>query len=417
MMRYHLLFCLLILVCGGAGRAETFAFRVGTPTLTVSKKAPVLHYHTLDLTREPGATIDRLPPKLKTPYYGTLSLGPQGTPTNINLAVEETPGQPPIFLVDTSGAGEFSHDKPVKMEPFAYKMPDGATRTEYKGETTVYARYGDGVVALTLALDWLDPADVRRNGGKAELLYTLTPSRIGAVKLGAETYDALLVDSNAVGDFRLRPNSGVLLCLDVNHSGQIDRYGESFDISHPFNLKGVTYEVTDSEVSGQSLTIEKSAQTVAEILPPPDLRPGQKVLPFTATTLDGKTVNFPADYRGRKVILVFWASWCGDCQEELPHLLAAYAKFHAQGVDALGVSMDHPDSRTKLTAFMTEKKITWPQIYDGKMWQGAIAQQYAMDWIPTLLLVDGTTGKILADNDTLIGPQIEKTLAAKIGRK
>ena len=411
------LFCLLAVGFGSAGKAETFAFAVGKPALTVSKKAPVLHYHSLDFTREPGPTIEQIPPKMETPQYGTLSLGPQGTPTNINMAVEEKPGQAPIFLVDTNGAGEFSHDKPVKLEPVAYKLENGEIRTEYKGETTVWVRYGDDVISLTLALDWLDPNDVRRKGKAATLLYTLTPSRMGTVKLGAETYDALLVDTNAVGDFRLRANSGILLCLDVNHTGQIDKYGEAFDISHPFNLKGVTYEVTHSEISGQEITIEKSKQTVAEILPPPDLRVGQPVLPFTTPILDGKTINFPADFKGRKVILIFWASWCGDCQEELPYLIAAYEKYHAQGLDVLGVSMDHTDSLAKLTAFMKAQKITWPQVYDGKMWQGAIAQQYAMDWTPTLFLVDGTTGKILADNDTLIGPQIEKTLAAKIGRK
>ena len=410
------LFCLLVLGWGRAAGAETFAFRAEKPTLGVSKKAPVLHYHSMDLTAEPGATVSAIPPKLDSPRYGTLSLGPQGTPTNINFMVEERPGQAPLFLVDANGAGEFSHDKPVKMEPFAYKLAGGETRTEYKGETTVYPRYGDGVVALTLALDWLDPNDVRRKGGKATLLYTLLPSRVGTVKLGGETYDALLTDTNAVGDFRLRSNSGILLCLDRNHNGQIDKYGEAFDISRPFNIKGVTYKVTDSEVSGQALTIEKSAQAVAEILPPPDLRPSQPIPPFKATTLDGRTVDFPADFKGRKVILVFWASWCGDCQEELPYLLAAYAKYHPQGLEVLGVSMDYADSQTKLTAFMSAQKITWPQIYDGKAWQGPIAQQYAMDWIPTLLLVDGTTGKILADNDTLIGPQIEKTLATKLNQ-
>ena len=414
MKRYQSLVCLLALGWGRAARAETFAFQAGTPALKVSKNAPVLHYRSLDLTAQPGATINQIPPKMDAPRYGTLSLGPQGTPTNINLAVDERPGQAPLFLVDTNGAGDFSHEKPVKLEPFAYKLNNGETRTEYRGETPVWVRYGDGVVLLTLALDWLDPNDVRRRGGKSTLFYTLTPSRIGTVKLGSETYDALLTDTNAVGDFRLRPNSGILLCLDVNHSGQIDKYGEAFDISRPFNIKGVTYEVTNSEVSGQSLTIEKSAQTVGEIPPPPDLRPGQPILPFTATTLDGKTVHFPADFAGKPVILVFWATWCSDCQEELPSLLAAYAKYHKQGLEVLGVSMDHPDSQAKLTAFMTEKKIAWPQIYDGKSWQGAIARQYALDWIPTLILVDGTTGKILADNDTLIGPQIEKTLSAKM---
>ena len=416
MKRFQFACCLLPLVFHSAARAETFAFQGGKPALTVSKKAPVLRYHSLDTTPEPGATVSRIPPKVQAPHYGTLSLGPQGTPTNINIVIDEAESGPPRLLVDANGTGVFSA-KSVEWKPFSYKLESGETRTEYRGETPVYVRYRDDSVALTLELDWLDHGDVRRKGGKAPLLYTLQPSLYGTMKLGTETYNALLIDSNAVGDFRLRSDSGVLLCLDVNHSGQIDRYGESFDISRPFNIKGVTYQVTKCDVSGQFLDIEKSAQTALEVPPPPDLRPGQPIPPFTAATLDGKTVNFPTDFKGKTIILAFWASWCSDCQEELPYLLSAYAKHHSQGLEILGVSMDHPDSQAKLTAFMTERKIVWPQIYDGKEWRGEIAKQYALDWIPTLFLVDGTTGKILADNDTLIGPQIEKTLAAKTAAK
>ena len=143
----------------------------------------------------------------------------------------------------------------------------------------------------------------------------------------------------------------------------------------------------------------------------------KKALPFEATNTAGAAVKFPDDYKGKVVLLDFWATWCGPCVAELPNVSAAYAKFHPQGLEILSVSLDQEDAAAKLAAFTKEHQMPWPEIYDGKYWSAAVAVKYHIDSIPHAFLVDGDTGRIIADGDSLRGrqlaPAIEKALASK----
>ena len=393
--------CLAVSVCL---HADEVTLQPNAKPLKFSNRLALTHYQSLAMHH----ASDR-----DTTFSGTLELGMQANPTTVTIVVLETPDKPPVMQWTALQGDGIAAPTLVALEPFAYVLNNGEKRTEYRGTAQVNVKYGDTTVAVPLALDWLDPNDVRRRDGKNPLFYYLPPSLGGMMKLGSETYDVLLADTKSSGDFHVKPDalaSSILLCIDINHNGTIDKQGEVYDIARPFNIKGVTYQIKNVEISGTKLTVEKSAASVPEVPLPPDLRPGQHALPFKALPFNGKQVDFPTGYKGQLVLLIFWASWCGDCREELPHLLAAYDTFHAKGVAFVGVSVDQPESKDKLTAFMRENKIYWPQIYDGKYWNAAIAKQYALDWIPTLYLVDGTTGKILADNDTLIGKQIDGTL-------
>ena len=128
-------------------------------------------------------------------------------------------------------------------------------------------------------------------------------------------------------------------------------------------------------------------------------------------------MKFPGKYKGKLVLLDFWATWCGPCREELPNLTAAYKKFHGQGFEVLGVSLDQAKAEEKLAKFTKDNEMPWPQVYDGKFWSAAVAKQYGIESIPSAFLVDGETGEIVATGDRLRGTALAGTLEKALGKK
>ena len=149
----------------------------------------------------------------------------------------------------------------------------------------------------------------------------------------------------------------------------------------------------------------------------PTYTAGQKAPGFVSKTTDGKTVRFPNDYKGKVVLLDFWATWCAPCRAEVPNVVAAYEKLHGKGFEILGVSVDRDNASAKLAQFTKEQNMQWPQIYEGKYWDSMIVKMYGIPSIPRPILVDGDTGVIIAEGPDARGhklaPAVEKALAAK----
>lgn len=137
---------------------------------------------------------------------------------------------------------------------------------------------------------------------------------------------------------------------------------------------------------------------------------GQPAPIFSQTTPDGKTVSL-ADYRGKYVLVDFWASWCGPCRAENPAVTKVYNEYKGRNFDILGVSLDKPGEREKWLKAIKDDQLAWTQVSDLKGWDNAVAQRYGVRSIPQNYLV-GPDGKIVATN--LRGVELGATLAKLI---
>ena len=141
------------------------------------------------------------------------------------------------------------------------------------------------------------------------------------------------------------------------------------------------------------------------------LKPGAKFPDFQEKDLDGKALSI-SNYKGKVVLIDFWATWCGPCRAELPNVLKAYEKYHAKGFEIIGVSLD--EDKTKLTDFIKQKGMTWAQYFDGEGWSNKLAGQYGIQSIPATYLLDGQ-GNIIARD--LRGEALDDAIATALAKK
>lgn len=124
------------------------------------------------------------------------------------------------------------------------------------------------------------------------------------------------------------------------------------------------------------------------------VQPGTEAADFTITNAQYPQGVKLSSFRGRYVVLDFWASWCPDCRKDVPAMVALHEKYAPKGVEFVGISFDTDSARWQ--KFVADNAMNWTQYSELKKWKKEthIDQLYKVNWIPTTYLID-KEGKIV----------------------
>ena len=178
------------------------------------------------------------------------------------------------------------------------------------------------------------------------------------------------------------------------------------------SLLGPEFDATAMQEVFNSLTEEMrnsylGKEVAAKIQTVKKTQEGVEAADFAQPDVDGKMVKL-SDYRGKYVLVDFWASWCAPCRRENPNLVKAYEKYKEKGFEILGVSMDKAADKAKWLKAIEDDKLTWKQVADLKGWENEAGALYEVKAIPMNFLID-PTGKIIGKY--LRGEELDKKLA------
>jgi len=310
-----------------------------------------------------------------------------------------TPSSDPVngFLVlNPKGTGPKTHDyKSVYLEKGAIILnsPDSLNNAKVTGTKTndENAEYD---LAMKPVNDAYEALEKQQNDATPE-----QQKSEAFAKENSKTEKAIEAQEASVNKKFIQDHSGSYLSLNVLESYA---YGADYvDIAPLFNGLSATIQGTDA---GKKFA-ERLPKLKAVAL-------GATAPEFAEADTSGKVISL-SSFRGKFVLIDFWASWCGPCRHENPNVVKAFSHYKGQNFTIIGVSLDRPGAKDKWLAAIHKDGLTWTQVSDLKFWDSKTAGLYAVRGIPQNFLID-PNGKIIAKN--LRGEDLDNKLEELFGK-
>ena len=338
-------------------------------------------------------TVKVMPEDLEEPKVGEFSFGDRSW----LFVIDEPKDQPARLFVDTNGDGDLTNDP----EP-EYSLDEERGSVSHKG----YAKLQwDQDQLVQIGMYRFDPAKQNRESLKNAIMYYADFGYVHTLTMDGKTYTEV-----STGPTSSRQGFRV----DRDGNDDIHQKLEVIRVGTPFNFTGTTYVLS---LTNGKLSIDEASEPIEKTPLPLDLSVGQPAVEFSSKTMEGKEVNFPSDYKGKIVLLDFWATWCGPCIGEFPHLKEAQDEWGDKGFSILSVNLDREGRGDRLKETMERHEVQWDLIYEGEAIGGRLASIYDITSIPFVLLVDGDTGKIMATRRQLRGARLSESIAKALGEK
>ena len=178
--------------------------------------------------------------------------------------------------------------------------------------------------------------------------------------------------------------------LNVHPASPVSAYVVVKDFAYKLNLEEMKSVRSKLDVSlDGTFYVQQIESMIARM---EKVQVGSEAPDFTLPDVNGNLVSL-SSFRGKYVLVDFWAAWCPDCRKENPNIVSAWEKYKNKNFAILGVSLDR--NRDQWLAAIEKDKLTWTQVSDLKYWSSEAAVLYCIRWIPMSFLID-PEGKIVA---------------------